>query len=692
MRHILGFFILILLSLPFNAFPETKEIISEGTYNMGDGETPTVAESRALLQAKRIAIEQAGTYIESYSKVKNFQLTGDEIQVLASGVMEVTILNKKRTVVGDGLNFWIKISARVSSDKIDVMANRVKERMIVEDYKRLQTDFEKSKNEIDDLKKQLKGAKSGTERRQVATKITDEERLFQARTWAEKGDNHGLNQEYDKKIDAYTRAIVLDPRNPLYYFSRGGAYWLKGQLDKALEDINKAIALAPNWWRNDVTNKVMGKRAPEPQEEGKDLFPDVALPPDVTDYINMLYSTFYSLRGLVYYDKGQYQRAMEDLNKSIALYPNNSPDYIWRGRIYNLRGEYDRAIEDFNKAIAINQNDEHAYWGRGESYRLKGDLDKALVEFNKVIAINPNSYSAYASRGQTYAIKGTYDKEIEDYNKAIAINPNYAYAYKLRGNFYGLKKELDRAFEDYSKAIFLNPNDALSYVWRGSIYAQKGQNDRAFYDLNQAITIDPKSGKAYLYRGALYSDMGQNDNAISNLKTACELGEEIGCEQLRKTYGITARNPDASRKEAFLLLKNGLDYYKKKQFDRAIQEFTKAINLEPRYTTAYYNRGCAYLGKGDHEKAIEDFSIAIAIDSSYANAYYNRGLAYERRNQTERAKGDFQKACAFKDEDGCRKVKMLSGGSVPQGPQGGDLFPDVALPIDKSSATGISGQ
>jgi len=38
---------------------------------MGDGETPGVAESRALLQAKRIALEQAGTYVESYTKVEN---------------------------------------------------------------------------------------------------------------------------------------------------------------------------------------------------------------------------------------------------------------------------------------------------------------------------------------------------------------------------------------------------------------------------------------------------------------------------------------------------------------------------------------------------------------------------------------------------------------------------------------------
>jgi hypothetical protein len=60
---------------------EAGEIIAEGSYNMGDGETPTVAESRALLNAKRAALERAGTYVESYTKVRNFQLTQDQIQV-----------------------------------------------------------------------------------------------------------------------------------------------------------------------------------------------------------------------------------------------------------------------------------------------------------------------------------------------------------------------------------------------------------------------------------------------------------------------------------------------------------------------------------------------------------------------------------------------------------------------------------
>src|SRR4030067_3752347 len=107
--HVWVIIIALFLFFPSLGLAETKEIISEGTYNMGDGETPSVAETRALLKAKQIAVEQAGTYVESYSKVKNITLTQDEIQVLASGLMEVEILNKKRTVVGDGLHVWVKI-------------------------------------------------------------------------------------------------------------------------------------------------------------------------------------------------------------------------------------------------------------------------------------------------------------------------------------------------------------------------------------------------------------------------------------------------------------------------------------------------------------------------------------------------------------------------------------------------------
>ena len=245
-RHIFTVIIAVFLFFPSLGFAETKEIISEGTYNMGDGETPSVAESRALLQAKRTALEQAGTYVESWTKVENLQLTKDEIQVLASGIMEVEILDKKRTVVGDGFHFWVQIKARVNPDKIEEMAKRVKEKSVVEDYKKIQEAYDKSQREIEELKKQLAGAKGEKEKKQVEAKITDEERLLQANEWFEKGYEYGINGEHDKAIEAFTSVIALDPNFSEAYGNRGNVYADKGQYDRAIEDYNKAIAIDPN--------------------------------------------------------------------------------------------------------------------------------------------------------------------------------------------------------------------------------------------------------------------------------------------------------------------------------------------------------------------------------------------------------------------------------------------------------------
>jgi hypothetical protein len=158
-RLILAVIIILPFFFPSYGFTEAKEIIAEGTYNMGDGETPTVAESRALLQAKRLALEQAGTYVESYTKIKNLKLTEDEIQVLASGLMEVEILDKKRTIVGEGFHFWVKIKARVNTDKIEEMAKLVKEKSVIEDYKRIQEAYDRSQKEIEELEERVVAGK-----------------------------------------------------------------------------------------------------------------------------------------------------------------------------------------------------------------------------------------------------------------------------------------------------------------------------------------------------------------------------------------------------------------------------------------------------------------------------------------------------------------------------------------------------
>lgn len=73
----LVFFTLILI--PSLSLAETKTIFADHRYVMGDNDSKNDARRMCFLEAKRRALEKAGTYIESRTEVKDFRLTKDEI-------------------------------------------------------------------------------------------------------------------------------------------------------------------------------------------------------------------------------------------------------------------------------------------------------------------------------------------------------------------------------------------------------------------------------------------------------------------------------------------------------------------------------------------------------------------------------------------------------------------------------------
>ncbi|HHT9126660.1 MAG TPA: tetratricopeptide repeat protein [Candidatus Brocadiia bacterium] len=85
-------------------------------------------------------------------------------------------------------------------------------------------------------------------------------------------------------------------------------------------------------------------------------------------------------------------------------------------------------------------------------------------------------------------------------------------------------------------------------------------------------------------------------------------------------------------------------YYKKGEYDLAISDYNKAIEINPRLAEAYYNRGTAYGKKGEYDRAILDFNKAIEINPRLAEAYYNRGTAYGKKGEYDRAILDYNKA------------------------------------------------
>ena len=131
-----------------------------------------------------------------------------------------------------------------------------------------------------------------------------------------------------------------------------------------------------------------------------------------------------------------------------------------------------------------------------------------------------------------------------------------------------------------------------------------------------------------LQQGNFLRMLGQIDKAIESYSRAIELSPNF----------VEAYN------------NRGVVYNIKGDYDRAIEEYNKAIELKPDFAQAYNNRGVVYIDKGDFDRAIEEYNKAIELKPDLAEAYYNRGIDYQNKGDYDRAIADFTEAIAFKPD------------------------------------------
>ena len=109
--------------------------------------------------------------------------------------------------------------------------------------------------------------------------------------------------------------------------------------------------------------------------------------------------------------------------------------------------------------------------------------------------------------------------------------------------------------------------------------------------------------------------------------------------------------PAESATRAEFFLKRGEDFAGGHDYNRAIADYSTAIQLKPDSAEAYNDRGFAYYLRGDCDRAIADYTRAIELRPDYPKAYNSRGVCYMGGGYSRAmAVADFDRAIALKPD------------------------------------------
>lgn len=275
-----------------------------------------------------------------------------------------------------------------------------------------------------------------------------------------RGVEAAKRRQYDLAIQQYSQCIksgrLGKKELSKFYVRRSLAWSHKGQLEKSLVDVNKAIGVDP-------------KNAPA-----------------------------YMWRGGIWAGKLKWDKAFADYDKTIKLKFLHPVAFWGRGAASRVMGKYDQAIADFNKAIKLNPKFADAYCFRCQAWWAKHQYDKAMADCNKAVELKPQDDRPYFDRGNVWFSKRQYDKAIADYTKAIKLDPKLADAYYNRAMVWKVKRQYAKAIKDYNKAIELDPNNvrfcnSLAWLLATCPDARYRDGKRAVQLATKATRLKPKA-------------------------------------------------------------------------------------------------------------------------------------------------------------------------------------------------------
>lgn len=248
---------------------------------------------------------------------------------------------------------------------------------------------------------------------------------------------------------------------------------------------------------------------------------------------------------------------------------------------------------------------------------------KKIVFFTFIIcSVASSCYSQiYFEEGRTAFVSYDFDKAIEFFSKSIESKQNLGRAYLFRGASKLFLHQVDEALKDLDQSKQFDSADNILNYYYGNLYLYKGEPALAIAYYDKAILKDPKDAVSY-------SERAQAKFHLNNFK-GCIADEDAAIAL------------DSSNENFYAI--RGFAKVKLKRYKEAVIDLNNSLWLKPN-EKAYTWRGLVWSFTNQHEKAIEDYTKALDYGSTDKEVYCYRGIAYSNVGKKAEACSDLKKS------------------------------------------------
>ena len=235
----------------------------------------------------------------------------------------------------------------------------------------------------------------------------------------------------------------------------------------------------------------------------------------LSNFSSVFYDAYYYRSG-VRYKLGNYQGAIDDLNKVIKKDSKNPGFYVERAFALLANNNFNDAVSDCKKALILNAITDNVYLCKAAAEEALEDYETALTDYNTALKINPKAEYTYVRRGVTKFKTGNITGAIDDYNMAIKLNGECTFAYFNRAEAEIKLNEIKSAISDYDTVIVLEPRNSYAYFNRAILFAGMEQYKTAIEDLDKVLLINSDNIQALFNRAKLKQNILAYKDAISD--------------------------------------------------------------------------------------------------------------------------------------------------------------------------------